>query len=111
MGAEKIVPSNSGSKTIEDNAQVLGYDMVISFISKGEGIDHKLKDKVDSYILSFNKENKIDISPIKKGWGREGEVDYNFTLKNLSTSQKKKFISSIKGIIGNTDMAHLTFNK
>jgi len=111
MGAEKILPSNTGSETIKNNAEILGYDMVVSFISKGAGIDSKLKEKFDTFLISFNKENKTEIEPIKKGWGREGEIDYNFTLKNLSTSQKKEFISSTKEIVGGTDMVHITFNK
>ena len=111
MGADKILPSNSGSETINSNAEILGYDMVISFISKGAGIDNQLKEKVDNFIITFNKENNTNIAPIKKGWGREGEIDYNFTLKNLSTSQKKKFISSIEELSSGSDMVHLTFNK
>jgi hypothetical protein len=105
MGADKIVPANSKTST----AKV--YDMKISFISKGEGIDHKLKNKIDALLVSFNKENQTAIAPVIKGWGREGEMDYNFIFKNLSTSKKKAFISSVKEIAGSTDMAHITFNK
>jgi len=111
MGAEKILPSNSENDNIKSNAEILGYDMVISFISIGAGIDTKLKDKIDNFLISFNKENNTDVTPVKKGWGREGEIDYNFTLKNLSTSQKKKFISSIEELAGGSDMVHITFNK
>ena len=87
------------------------YDMIISFISKGEGIDRDLKTKVDAVLENFNKTNKTDIKPEILGWGREGEVDYNFNLKNLSTKQKKTFISSIEETVGSTDMAHITFNQ
>jgi hypothetical protein len=107
MGADKIVPANSGTKTQAGKT----YDMKISFISKGEGIDYKLKGKIDALIVSFNKENKTAITPVINSWGREGEKDYNFILKNLSTSKKEAFISSVKEIAGSTDMAHITFNK
>ena len=87
------------------------YDMIISFISKASGIDRPLKEKVDTAIENFNKKNKTDIKPEILGWGREGEVDYNFLFKNLSTQQKKSFITSMEETVGSTDMVHITFNQ
>lgn len=103
----------------EDNKETAGktdekdkvYDMIISFISKGAGIDSDLKSKVDVALKNFNNTNKTDLKPEIISWGREGEVDYNFILKNLSTKQKKAFISSIEETVGSTDMAHITFNQ
>ena len=105
MGADKIEPSNSG------NAQETTYDMIISFISKGAGIDRDMRDKVDAALQSFNEKHKIDLNPEILGWGREGEVDYNFVAKNLSTSQKKELASKIKEVVGSSDMVHVVFNK
>ena len=85
--------------------------MIVSFISKGEGIDHELKDKVDARIVLFNKENKTDIQPEIVGWGREGEKDYNFVLKNLSTEVHKKFVAAMEEEVKSTDMANITFNQ
>jgi hypothetical protein len=108
MGSDKIEPSKSKKgKTVQN----LTFDVIISFISKGEGIDNKLKDKIDGAVSSFNAKHKLKIKSNGLSWGREGEIDYNFILKNLSTSQKKEFISSMKETVGSSDMAHLTFNQ
>ena len=87
------------------------YDMIITFISKGEGIDHKLQAKIDETIETFNKKHKTTVIPEKLGWGREGETDYNFVFKNLSTPLQKELIKSIEALTSNTDMVTITFNQ
>jgi hypothetical protein len=106
-----IPPSNVKTYSKgEGNQEKIVFDMIISFISKGEGLDYKLVEKIDATINDFNKKNKTKITPEIVSWGREGEKDYNFILKNLSTPLQKEFINSIEGAIGKTDMAHITFN-
>ena len=80
------------------------YDVIISFTSMGEGIDDVLRKKVDAEILNFNNEHNLTIQPQIVRWGREGETDYNILLKNLSTSQKKQFISSLKEMVGISEL-------
>ncbi|PKP44811.1 MAG: hypothetical protein CVT95_10705, partial [Bacteroidetes bacterium HGW-Bacteroidetes-12] len=92
------------------NQEKIVFDMIISFISKGEGLDYKLVEKIDATINDFNTKNKTKVTPEIVNWGREGEKDYNFILKNLSTPLQKEFINSIEKAIGKTDMAHITFN-
>lgn len=93
------------------NQEKIIFDMIVSFISKGEGLDYKLVEKIDAAINDFNKKNKTKIAPEILSWGREGEKDYNFILKNLSTPLQKEFINRIEEAIGKTDMAHITFNQ
>lgn len=107
MGSDRIEPANSGKTAVEDGT----YDMIISFISKGAGTDRVLKPKIDGIIEAFNKENGVALDYEKVGWGREGEVDYNFNFKNLSTKQKKDFIAQIKAAVGSSDMVFVAFNK
>lgn len=109
MGSDKIEPTNSGKHEITNND--VTYDMIISFISKASGIDRELKPKIDEAIASFNTKHNLEIKKNAIGWGREGETDYNLILKNLSTSQKKEFISSIEEIVASSDMVHITFNQ
>jgi len=112
MGTDKI--ESSDSKKNGDNVtqqEEVTYDMIISFISKGAGIDRDLKEKIDGVLKSFNEKNKTNLKPEILGWGREGEVDYNFIAKNLSTSQKEALASQVKEAIGSSDMVHLVFNK
>jgi hypothetical protein len=103
MGADKIEPSKS--KPAKQTNM-----MKISFISKGAGIDNDLRDTIEKNITDFNSKNDLNLSYNKKGWGREGEVDYFIGIENLSTQQKKSFTSLIKETIGSSDMAFLTFN-
>jgi hypothetical protein len=104
MGADQIEPVNT-----KQNIKTIGDNMKISFISKASGVDQKVKEKVDAVMVSFAAKNKVELKYEKKHWGREGEFDYNFDLKNLSTSQKKSFVSLIKGAIGTSDMARMIF--
>ena len=112
MSSNETIPNpDKKDNTKKPENQEITYDMIISFISKGEGIDRKLKEAVDKSIATFNTEQKVKIKPELQMWGREGETDYNFILKNLSTKQKKDFISSMEETVGSTDMAHITFNQ
>lgn len=114
MDSTKPVPDTTKPTNLSKgdiNQDKVIYDMIVSFISKGEGINHELKDKVDARIVLFNKENKTDIQPEIVSWGREGEKDYNFVLKNLSTGIQKKFIAAMEHEVKSTDMANITFNQ
>ena len=102
MSADKI--ESSKSKPAKQT-----NTMKISFISKGAGIDNDLRDAIEKNITDFNSQNNLNLSYDKKGWGREGEVDYFINIENLSTQQKKSFTSLIKETIGSSDMAFLTF--
>lgn len=103
MSSDKIEPSNSKISKQDNNT------MKVSFISKGAGIDNGLKEKIEAAFTKFNTDNNTNLTYEKKGWGREGEVDYLIGLENLSTQQKKSFTSLIKETIGSSDMAFLSF--
>lgn len=112
MSSTETVPN--ADKKVSDGSQTtekITYDMIVSFISKASGIDKALQAKVDAKIASFNIGNKTTIKPEIVTWGREGERDYLFVLKNLSTDKKKEFISSIEEVVGSSDMANITFNQ
>ena len=87
------------------------YDVLISFISKGEGINDELKNKIDLIIITFNEKNKTTVAPEIISWGREGELDYGFLTKNLSTNQKRTLTSQIKEAIGSSDLVRISFNQ
>lgn len=110
MGSDHIEPAKTGKSTQSDDV----YKMIISFISKGEGIDLDAKKRVDNVIEEFNKTNNTNYQPEKAYWGKEGEVDYMFKdngAKNLSTEQKKAYLAKIKAAIGSSDIVHISFNK
>ena len=101
MSTEKKAETEKGTE------QAKSYDLVLEFISKGEGIDNKLLTTFNEGLTKFNSTNKTDIKPDISHWGREGETNLNFNLKNLSTEQKKAFSSFVKETVGDTDMVHV----
>jgi hypothetical protein len=62
-------------------------------------------------LADFNAENDKKLEPEIVPWGREGEVDYHFITKNLSTTQKKNLSTKIKEAIGSSDTVFIMFNK
>ncbi|MCB0402547.1 MAG: hypothetical protein KDD41_10720 [Flavobacteriales bacterium] len=108
MGADRIEPANSKPAAQPEEGT---YDMIISFISKGAGTDRVVKPKIDEYMTAFNEKHGLTLNVDKVGWGREGEVDYHFDFENLSTAQKKEFISEVKAIVGSSDIVFVSLNK
>jgi hypothetical protein len=107
----------NSEKTVSENSELPAstketvFDIIIVFISKASGIDSDLKAKIDSELATFNEKHKTNIKPEIASWGREGERDYLFITKNLSTKQKKELIGKFKAAIGSSDMAHIILDK
>lgn len=99
--------STTDSSNAKQTEQTKSYDLVLEFISKGAGIDNDLKAKFEESLEKYNKTNNTEIVPEITHWGREGETNFNFNLKNLSTNQKKAFLGFVKETIGSTDMVHI----
>jgi len=75
---------------------------VVSFYSIGEGIDIKAKDEFVNLLNTNSK--KISYEP--KNWGREGEVDYCLSLKELSASEQTEFINRANAILNRSKLVH-----
>ena len=104
--------NSSTEKTAETaNPQDVVFDVIVQFISKGEGIAHPIKTKFEEAVAKFNKDNNTNIEADVRHWGREGEIDLNYNLKNLSTKQKSAFLSLVKETVGDTDMVHIKYNE
>lgn len=104
--------NSSTEKTAETvNPQEVVFDVIVQFISKGEGIAHPIKTKFEEAVAKFNKDNNTNIEADIRHWGREGEIDLNYNLKNLSTKQKNAFLSLVKETVGDTDMVHIKYNE
>lgn len=78
---------------------------MVAFISKGMGIDLKQKQKLDVW-LAKQPGVKFSIST----WGREGEMNYCFPLKNTSASDQQTFIRDLKSQITNKDIVYFYEN-
>ncbi len=81
--------------------------LVVSFISKGAGIDLKSQENIHSYIDKHRKKPAFE----ERRWGREGEVDYVFKLTELNADEQKIFIDEVKKLIINVDMVFVRENE
>lgn len=120
LSAITLIACKSNSKTTKvaetttqetTNPDEKVFDLIVQFISKGEGTARELGVKFDEAVAKFNKDNHTNIEADRRQWGREGEYDLNFDLKNLSTKQKNSFLSLVKETVGHTDMVNLKYNE
>ena len=100
----KIVDSNQTTTEQQQTKEVA--NLVVSFYSKGSGIDYELASQFDDMLNK--KMNQDQISFSKKGWGREGETDFciNFS-SSLSKKEKAELIAEIKQYVSKSTLVHL----
>ncbi len=83
------------------------YSMVVSFFSRGSGIDFKIAREFDSYIKKFEADNSDNFIYEIVTWGREGEVDYCIQFPSLNKEKAKTFVNNCNEILSRTEMAHI----
>lgn len=93
---------NVGSKP---DSVVVKTRLVVSFISKGEGIDYAAKTNLDKW-LSKHPDTKYTV--MQKG--REGEMKYCFVMKDRNAQEQVKLIADIKTVVGSSDRVLLEEN-
>lgn len=109
MDTNNIEPVNTENENTSANEEGV-YDIIISFASKGTGINRDVKQKLDDALTLFSQNNEITLNIEKYGWGREGEIDYLFLTKNLSTKQTKELKAKVKEVIGDTEMIFISYD-
>lgn len=78
-------------------------NLTVSFISIGAGIDYKAENRFLEFVKNFQQKYHIDTLYKLSRWGKEGETDYNFYMKKLSTKQKKELKDGLTKLFeGNT---------
>ncbi|MGZ3864253.1 MAG: hypothetical protein ACXVPN_13665 [Bacteroidia bacterium] len=82
------------------------YRLVLSFISKGAGLDNATHDKVIAYVTNHPKKPAFETHR----WGREGEVDYCFKLTELTADEQKVFVKDIEKMIPDKTMVFVQEN-
>ena len=82
------------------------YRVIVSFASKGAGTSYPERIAFDKYIESHPKK------PAYKSvnWGREGETDYCFTLKELSKKEQVEFIAEAKKLTASNALVSINEN-
>ena len=82
------------------------YRLVVSFFSPGNGIDHKMKREYVEFIANY----KAKISYEQIGWGKEGEVDFCFSLKELYIKEQDEFVKKSKELLSKSNRIHIYEN-
>jgi hypothetical protein len=67
----------------------------VSFISTGQGVDHKAEDRFRDLIAKFQQEHKTGMLYQMSHWGKEGETDYNFNVSRLPAQLKQSLKEKI----------------
>lgn len=97
------------AKTVDlkaDNKQEIIYSMVVSFFSRGSGIDFKIAREFDNYIKKFEAEHSENFVYEIVTWGREGEVDYCIQFPKLNKEMARIFVDGSNEILSKTELVH-----
>lgn len=94
------------STAVTDPAETK-YRLIVSFISKGAGIDLATEARIKKYIETHPKMP----AHVEKGWGREGEKDYLLTLTEFNADEQKLFVEEVKKLITSPDMVFIKENE
>lgn len=82
------------------------YRFIVSFFSTGGGIDHAAYTRLKEHLAA----RKTLLTMDEIGWGREGETDLGFNLKELSTTEQAEFILQVKALLKDSELVHFTEN-
>ncbi len=85
------------------------YRVIVSFISIGGGTDSEAYAKLKDYI-SRKDEVGVAISKEEIRWGREGEVDVCFKLKEMDSSDADAFVNGLKKTFEGNNLVQITEN-
>lgn len=91
-------PTEPVEPIVQKNPNENSYRFIISFISIGEGTDRNAKQILDSVLAEWEtrKDQIMKINFETVPWGREGEVDFCFLLKELNDKEQIQFITGVK---------------
>jgi len=96
-----IKQATSSAKPLQEQpaAKEEKYRLIVSFISKGAGANSDQRQAFLNYVDSLAKKPAYKLVR----WGREGETDYCFTLKELSKKEQSAFIAEVKKKVAGSD--------
>ena len=100
-----IIPVTVSGQRIQPSTRV---PYSVNFISIGAGTDHKAEEKFQEYLKTFEKNQKVKLDYKIKPWGKEGESEYVFDLKKLSTKQRSEFKQSVSTMFKDNKLVKIT---
>jgi hypothetical protein len=97
--------NNETSSTSEQTKNAdAKFQFIVSFISTGAGIDKTAKKQFEQFITEFENTNKLKLNFVITKWGREGEVNYCFVLKELNRDLQNIFITNTKSTLSQSNL-------
>lgn len=109
-----IIGNGEAEAVAPQSGQNTTYRLIISFISIGEGTDPDAKQILFAALSDWQRDkmtegNKINFDIVS--WGREGEVDYCFSLKELNENEQKLLINDLKERLKGHELIQFTENE
>jgi len=98
------------SKNAQKSTGQETYRVIVSFGSMASGIDSKAFNEYQSFLTSFGKKVNKTITFDTVPWGREGERDYCFKLKEISKSEQKEFVKALRNLLGSNSLVYIDEN-
>lgn len=103
--------SNTVNRIQTDTVAPAVYRVAVSFISFGAGTDPDGRPILDTYVQQYMDASEKKIVYDAHPWGREGEVDFCFTLDNLTPEEQNIFIEGLKSTFKGRELVHVEENK
>jgi hypothetical protein len=92
------------SKVVNESVVKSDSVLVVSFISKGSGVDKNAINTLKTFIDEYNTNSKKPVTYLVKSWGREGEKDYCINESN------KEFIDKVKSAMQSFELVRIKEN-
>jgi maltose-binding protein MalE len=96
--------SDTSSSSEQAKDADTNFQFIVSFISTGSGIDKTAKKQFEQFITEFENTNKLKLNVVITKWGREGEVNYCFVLKELNRDLQNIFITNTKSTLSQSNL-------
>jgi hypothetical protein len=109
------IQNDSGKTTSNtSNMNAAGEQLMplkIQFFSIGQGIDFKLKESFLEWVKKYPVKGGKSLDYQEKYWGREGETDICFELKDWEPAAKATFIAEAKQFVSGSKLVHVFENE
>jgi hypothetical protein len=96
----------TGNDNPEKQATVK-YRLIVSFISIGEGTDPEARKIMDQIVQSWETKAGKKLEMETFPWGREGEVDFCFHLKELNAPDQAAFARDLRAAFNNRPLIQI----
>lgn len=97
--------NTSNTKNVQSDKK---HRFIVSFFSIGTGLDSDAYTKFENFVKNHPSKPAYD----SYRWGREGEVDIVFNLKEFKkAADQTKFIEELKKAIGDSDRVRYSENE